>query len=390
MRRTNGRGVSQNDERWLIRTRVKLLTLTYSIADQNFQQTKSVGILNLSVQLPAYLIKRPELGRLTVLSNRTLDDRLELPPETTVRRHDVAVSSKLGRVYWDQLGVYRAARELGNEWLFLPKGFASFCRRSPVKLATCVADANHDYYQEHYPGCVPALEMWYFQRAVRATIRHSSLIFTISDFTTSEVLRLARKHGFEPPPVRTIGIGFTPAPLSGIEKQNRILVLAGRWPHKRSDLALAYLDRWQSRTNFPGTVEWVGRLPDGAALPDFPRWRLHARLPEAEFRRLIAEARTVVYFSDYEGFGMPPVEALIAGTNAVYSDVPALREVMNGAGHSFANASCESFENALDTALRASPDALRDWAAQLLARHNWDKVADRVVKELLVAQAAAD
>jgi len=49
---------------------------------------------------------------------------------------------------------------------------------------------------------------------------------------------------------------------------------------------------------------------------------LHARLPEAEFRRRVAEARTIVYFSDYEGFGMPPVEAVIAGTNAVYSDLP--------------------------------------------------------------------
>jgi hypothetical protein len=367
---------------------VKPLTLTYSIADQNFQQTKSVGILNLSVQLPPYLASRPEFGRITVLSNRTLDDRLELPPQIAVQKHDIAVGSKLGRIYWDQLGAYRAAQRLGNDWLFLPKGFASFCRRSPVKLATCVADANNDYYQEHYPGCVPAPEMWYFQRAVRATIRYSSIIFTISDYTSAEVARLARKYGLAAPLIRTIGIGFTSAPVAGVQKKERVLVLAGRWPHKRTDLALAYLAQWQRRTNFQGTVEWVGRLPDGLSLPDFPRWKLHSRLPEPEFRQLLAEARTVVYFSDYEGFGMPPVEAVIAGTNAVYSDIPALREVMNGAGNLFSNASPESFEKALNEALQTSRDVLQGWAARLLEQHNWGKVAGRVVNGMLEVNAA--
>jgi len=54
------------------------------------------------------------------------------------------------------------------------------------------------------------------------------------------------RHRLQPPAARPV------------EKQNRILVLAGRWPHKRTDLALDYLARWQKQTDFPGTVEWVG------------------------------------------------------------------------------------------------------------------------------------
>jgi glycosyltransferase involved in cell wall biosynthesis len=359
------------------------LTLTYSIADQNFQQTKSIGILNLSVQLAPFLAARSEVSQMTVLSNRTLDDRLRVPANVPVHSCNVALRGKAGRIYWDQWGVYQAAGKLGHQWLYLPKGFASFCRSCPVKLVTCVADANHDHYAEHYPGCVPAFEMWYFQKSVRGTIRHSDLIVTISEFTAMEVLRLAAKYGLKPPPVRSIGIGFTRPPASVVSKQDRILVFAGRWPHKRTDLALDYLERWQHRTGYPGTVEWIGKLPDGMTLPAFPGWRFLPRLPEDEFRKRVAEARTVVYFSGYEGFGMPPVEAIIASTNAVYSDLPATREVMSGAGHAFANASYESFEHAMNQALTTPVEVLKCWADALLARHCWETVAARAVQAML-------
>jgi glycosyltransferase involved in cell wall biosynthesis len=255
-----------------------------------------------------------------------------------------------------------------------------------VKLVTCVADANHDYYAEHYPGCVPAAEMWYFQKCVVGTIRHSDLIVTISDYTAAEVIRLARKYGLNCPPVHSIGIGFTPYPVPNVKKQNRVVVFAGRWPHKRTDLALDYLERWQQRTQFPGTVEWVGRLPEGRQLPGFPGWRLQPRLPELEFRRSIAEAKTIVYFSDYEGFGMPPVEAVIAGTSAVYSDLPATREVMAGAGHPFSNTSYDSFDRAMNQALVDPAELLQTWAGKLLARHCWETVAHRVVDAMLDVQ----
>ncbi|HEY4825419.1 MAG TPA: glycosyltransferase, partial [Solirubrobacteraceae bacterium] len=41
-------------------------------------------------------------------------------------------------------------------------------------------------------------------------------------------------------------------------------------------------------------------------------------------------AHALVLPSDDEGFGLPPVEALACGTPVVASDVPALREVLDG------------------------------------------------------------
>ncbi len=96
----------------------------------------------------------------------------------------------------------------------------------------------------------------------------------------------------------------------------------------------------------------------------------------------MGRARVVLFFSEYEGFGRPPVEAVLAGACPVYSDIPATREVMSGCGFPFDNADYQSFAAALRQALAAAPAQLRVWADELLALHNWDAVAGRIVVAL--------
>ena len=50
----------------------RVRSLAYSIADQNFVGTKSLGILNLSLQLGAELASRSDIQRFDVLSNSSL------------------------------------------------------------------------------------------------------------------------------------------------------------------------------------------------------------------------------------------------------------------------------------------------------------------------------
>lgn len=358
--------------------------MTYSIADLDFR-TNSLGILNLAVQMVHFLAEREEIGQLNVLSNASLSDRLKLPPQVRVKLHNHASAKSLGRILWEQWGVYQQAARWKSDWLFLPKGFASFMRRCPVKLATCVADTSYDYYRRTYPNRVPTFIQKYYDASVRGTIRNSRVIFTISDFSGTEVLRVAKEQRLKAPPVRTIGIGFLPQ-KNAYEKKDRVMVLASDLPHKRTDLAIEYLTEWQKRTNFGGTVEWVGRFAQGAKLPEFPNWITHARLPDAEFKRLKGEARALVYVSEYEGFGMPPVEATIAGTCPVYSSLPATREVMGKAGFPFENSSYQSFEEAMRQALHVSREQLDAWGQELLQRHSWPCVADRVVRGLIEHQ----
>ena len=125
------------------------LTITYSLADQNFNQTKSLGVFNVSRQLIENIASRTQFAKLNLLSNSTLDEHLKLPSHTIIQYHDEA-SNKLGRIHWDQWGVYAAGRRSGSKWLFLPKGFTSYLKPRGFKLAVYIHDTMHDFYRTNY------------------------------------------------------------------------------------------------------------------------------------------------------------------------------------------------------------------------------------------------
>ncbi len=76
--------------------------LAYSIADQDVETTKSIGIYNFSLQLAQYLSEQPQLGKFTVLSNRTVSPYLRLAAKARVQEFNFARRSKVGRILWDQ------------------------------------------------------------------------------------------------------------------------------------------------------------------------------------------------------------------------------------------------------------------------------------------------
>ena len=355
-----------------------MVYLTYSLADQNFLTAKSVGIFNLSVHLLNALADRTGEVRLTVLSNSTLRAGMPLGEGLRIQEHEAALRGRFGRIWWDQAGAYRAARQAGNQWLVLPKGFASFAMPCPVKLAVYVHDTILESYYQRHSG-ISWLERSYFRACLGASLRQAAVIFTNSEFTKREVEQAATRRGFSPPPVHAIGIGFDGLEFAEVPARDRILVLCSAWPHKRTDLALSYLERWQDATHYAGAVDWVGSWPPTLLWPNRPNWSRFARLPEPEFRGRVRSAKAVVFFSDYEGFGMPPVEAALQGSCPVYSDIEATREVMGGTGFGFANGSYDSFARALNQALQASPKQVRLWREQLLLRHNWSRAAAQLL-----------
>lgn len=361
------------------------MNLTVSIADQNFNQAKSLGILNVSLNLLRRLSRHPGVDGLSVLSNRSLHNQLDLGPGAVVTEHDLPLHSRGHRILWDQWRVYTEAARAGRSWLFLPKGYASFVRRCPVNLAVEINDGMNDHYRRHYPGAVSPLELHYFLASIKAALRRANVLFTISDFTRSEVLRLAAEFNIDPPPVITMGVGFADDDpvLRGDgtgEPRRDLVALASRWPHKKTRMLLDLLAAWRAETSFDGDLYLVGALPAGIEVP--PGATFLPRPSNERYGKLLRRARAVIFTSEYEGFGMPPVEATLCGAAAVYSDLPVTREVMGEAGFPFTNDDPGSFAHALNRALSAPPATIAAWASALRTRHHWDLVADRLLTGL--------
>jgi len=353
------------------------LRVGFSIADQSLRRSKSIGILNVSLGLLGELVKQPEIGEVVVFGNSSLAPI----PNATLQTHDSVATRRWARLWWDQFGVYRAAKSSGCDWLFLPKGFASFVGKPPVKMAAYVHDAMHDFYRSHYGGGFSPFENFYFPRAFEAVLRHATVIFTNSEFTAQEARRMANKLGTEPPRIVVAGIGFDPVKLRE-PKQDLITMLVSKWPHKMTGRAVEWLARWQSKTQYGGQVQLVGDLPPGVALPPLSNWRLISRLGGEDFETILQRSRAVVYFSEYEGFGMPPIEAALRQAAPVYSRIPAMMETAGGLGFPFDNDSSESFDAALNGALACQAARIKQWAEILSKRHAWPAVARRVAVAL--------
>ncbi len=358
------------------------LKICFAVADQSLQRTKSIGILNVSVGLLEAMAREPGVEKLLVLGNPELSLRSVDGIKLSVTHYNLPCQHKLARIFCDQWQVYRAAAKSGCDWLFLPKGYASFIAVPPIKMAAYVHDTMLDFYRAHYPGAISRAEALYFQLGFAATLRHASVIFTNSDFSRREILRCAKKLGVAPPPVLTAGIGFSRPAFKAAAKENYILVLVSKWPHKLTRRAVDYLRRWQQQSAFSGTIHLLGQLPDGLTISGLPHWQHSQRVPDASYIPMLRNACALVYFSEYEGFGMPPIEAILQGTPAVYSRIPALEESSQGCGFAFDNASADGFNLAMAKALACGPGEIERWAELLLRRHSWQKVGQQVMHGL--------
>lgn len=357
------------------------LKICYSIADQDFIKTKSLGIFNLSIGLLDALSKHDEVEQISVLTNPS--QRIIFPQQFDSkyeRREIVGPSSnKFLRILWDQWRVYSSGKKTQADWLFLPKGFMSFVMKPKMKTAAYVHDAMHDHYERNYPSAVSKKESSYFTKSFNATLEHADIIFTNSEFTAGEVHRMAASLGLPVPRTIPCGIGFKPFESHVVRKKNHIVLLTGRFPHKKTKMATDFLKKWQDDFKNDWNVDLIGSLPEEWSKPPCDNWIHHSRLPDSEFHEMIRQARVLVFASDYEGFGMPPVEAVLHGTFPVYSSIPATLEVMDNNGFPFKNDHYASFCEAMNDAIKANPEWLESWSQELLEKHDWKKVARRVV-----------
>jgi glycosyltransferase involved in cell wall biosynthesis len=99
---------------------------------------------------------------------------------------------------------------------------------------------------------------------------------------------------------------------------------------------------------------------------------------DEDLRNLYREARAFVFLSEYEGFGLTPLEALAAGVPVLVLDTPVAREVYGPAATYVPPGDLPATTAALERLLN-DPDAahasLRE-AGSVLARYSWDRAAN--------------
>ncbi len=352
--------------------------ICYSIADQNFNTAQSMGICKISQGLLTALAAADDVS-LDVLANSV---NTPSAPGAKFHVHDSPISGKVGRVMWDQFGCTAAAARTGAEWLFLPKGYASFLKPPRRQKQACyVHDVIFDLPDKFAGKRSNTIETRILRASFRATLEDSTVIFTNTEFSRQEIMNWATEHTIDPPPIHVVGYGFDePNPM--FTHSDQVVLFLAPFPFKRATETVAFTERWRVESGYQGKIVCVGTPADDTDIPDHAQWDLRGRVGHTELQGLVQAAQATVYASSHEGFGMPPVESILWGTASVYSDIPPTVEALGECGYAFENGNYESYRDQLNRAIATPQATVEAWIGDLSARHTWALVSERVVAAL--------
>jgi glycosyltransferase involved in cell wall biosynthesis len=111
------------------------------------------------------------------------------------------------------------------------------------------------------------------------------------------------------------------------------------------------------------------------------RIRIRSYVSEEELASLYGGARAFVFLSEYEGFGLTPLEALAAGVPVVVLDTAVAREIYGDAAVYVAQPDPAQIDAALERVLFDDVERMRILtdARTVLSRYSWRRCAEQVL-----------
>ena len=259
----------------------------------------------------------------------------------------------------------------------------------------------HDLSPVLLPGVMPsALKRTVYSTLNARAVSVSDRIITDAAFTVAEIERtFPRAVGkvtsipiaaddFSAGDVGTIPPGLVPAGA------DYLLSMGNTKPHKDLPTLFSAFERIAARDS-EIVLLLVGAGDDAyldahVAAACRPRVRFTGRVSDPELRALYGGAAAFAFPSRYEGFGLPPLEAMAFGTPVVVARAASLPEVVGDAALMFDPGDADGLASALQTVL-SDADLRQQLVAAGHARASeltWAKTAEQTVavyRELLSA-----
>ena len=212
--------------------------------------------------------------------------------------------------------------------------YSPYCN-IPSGIRIPVVSTIHDVVFLDIPELAGSIGTFVRKIFYKRAVFKSKCIFTVSDFSKQRIeshLKPAKT------PVIVTYNALPPwfsIPENKVEKENYILFVGNIKKHKglhtlldaykkiheiNSTLKLMIVGNSENfRTNDQDITLKFNELKDSVSFTGF--------ISDAELKNIYCKAKLLIQPSLYEGFGMPPLEALSLGTNVILSDIPVFKEI---------------------------------------------------------------
>lgn len=270
----------------------------------------------------------------------------------------------------------------------------------PTRLRMPVVTTVHDISFRLMPRLFPLRHRLLLNLTVPFSMRRAARVITVSESSRQDILRVYRL-----PTERVVAIpnaadeGIEPMERAAAEALLRehygvappfVLMVGVLQPRKNLPLAVQAFAQAVVHSKLPHRLVIVGKSGWGVQelQQSIERWSVTERttltgyVPDAHLPAFYSAAAVLVYPSLYEGFGLPPLEAMRCGCPVLASDIPVMQEVVGEAGMLLSPHDPVVWAQALHTVLT------NDWVRQQMrergirqaSRFSWKETARRTLE----------
>lgn len=264
---------------------------------------------------------------------------IALPQSDRLSTREIPRSLLAMPLWREQIDLARALHRLEPDLLFAPAYVKPL--RWHGRTVLTIHDLSYEAFPEWFSPMHGARMRWITRRSATA----ADAIIAVSEFTRSEIID---RYVIEPERVRVVHHGidaslreapFTPEQelRAAIDMQRPFVLSVGSIFERRfplelissfrglADLDLGLVIVGDDRRRHPGNLE---RKIAELGLSDRVRWLRYAK--QVDVLGLYRAAEALIHLSAYEGFGLPPLEAMSFGLPAIVSARGALLEIYGG------------------------------------------------------------
>ncbi len=251
--------------------------------------------------------------------------------------------SRVGRILWENLYLDNAAKREGVDLMYIPV-YSMPRRRKKNNIPYVVT--IHDLQGWHYPEYFSKPRLFFLKRKWKYAVDNAEIIVATSEYVRGDIERhyseVREKCEVIPIPLILKDVADDKEVLDkyGVQKGKYFYTVSSLLPHKNLDTILKML-KYREKSGYKDeklVISGVGGAE--AIIKDFKR-----RLSELDIEKLVVSTgfisdeernalykncKAFLYPSIFEGFGMPPVEALIMGAKVVTTDRTSIKEVTEG------------------------------------------------------------